>query len=90
MAEKVGIKVPPSWKESLLSLRDTLPEDVGAELIAVLASCTPEQIETLVTALQTETAIAPMCLPAAIEGTPAQRSNTERPPEPSPQNLLGR
>lgn len=63
---------------------------MGAELIAVLASRTPEQIEALVTALQIETAIAPMSLPATIAGTPTQRNNTELPPEPSPQNLLGR
>jgi hypothetical protein len=81
------IRLPDTWKNDLVTLRDTLPEPLGQELIAALASRTPEQIEAMVRAMQTGGT------PTAIEGNPAAgaSSNAVLPqPEPELDHLLNR
>jgi hypothetical protein len=81
------IRLPDTWKNDLVTLRDTLPETLGQELIAALASRTPEQIEAMVRTMQAGGT------PAAVEGNPAAGagSNAElASPEPELDRLLNR
>jgi hypothetical protein len=52
MVEKIAVKIPRSWRDDFLSLRDTLPEELGQQLIAALASRTPEQLQAMVEQLR--------------------------------------
>ena len=81
------VRLPDTWKDNLVTLRDTLPEALGQQLIAALASRTPEQLQAMVEQLQ-------------AKGTPTTEgnlaaganSNAELPqPEPAPpERLLNR
>ena len=98
MAEKVAVKVPPDWKEDLIALRDTLPEAVGTNLIAALASRTQEELEALVTMLAQPGGLPPAAvtsdagIPASKPAPPAAKIRTDsnaalprrRPSEPKP------
>jgi hypothetical protein len=77
------IRLPDTWKDNLVTLRDSLPEALGQELIATLASRTPEQIEAMVRAMQSGGT------PTALEAT---ASTSPTPPEAStrPERLLNR
>jgi hypothetical protein len=84
MVEKIAVKIPRSWRDDFLSLRDTLPEDLGQELIAALANRSPEQLQAMVEQLQ-------------AKGTPTTEgnlaaganSNAELPqPEPAPPDTV--
>ncbi len=81
MSGKVVVKMPATWKDSLLSLRDTLPETLGQELIAALASRTPEQIEAMVEQLQSGGT------PTAIEGSGTGASSNAVLPKPEPDTV---
>jgi hypothetical protein len=61
------IRLPDTWKDNLVTLRDSLPEALGQELIATLASRTPEQIEAMVRAMQSGGT------PTALEATASRR-----------------
>jgi hypothetical protein len=86
MVEKIAVKIPRSWRDDFLSLRDTLPEELGQELITALASRSPEQIQAMVRAMQTD------ITPTTIEGTPAAGaiSKAELSPQPELDHLLNR
>jgi hypothetical protein len=86
MVEKIAVKIPRSWRDDFLSLRDTLPEELGQELIAALATRTPEQIEAMVEQMQAGGT------PTAIDGKPAAVavSNAELSPQPELDHLMNR
>ncbi|MGF1517918.1 MAG: hypothetical protein ACFCVB_08950 [Nodosilinea sp.] len=76
------MRVPTTWKDSLVVLRDTQPEQQMGDILSALANLTPEQAATLGTLLQNPDAIA-----AAVSGTPATSGNAELPQQ---QTVLGR
>jgi hypothetical protein len=76
------IRLPDTWKDNLVTLRDTLPEALGQELIAALASRTPEQLQAMVRAMQSGGT------PTALEASPPPEATA--PPEATPERLLNR
>jgi hypothetical protein len=46
------IRLPDTWKDNLVTLRDSVSEELGQQLIAALASRTPEQLQAMVEQLQ--------------------------------------
>ncbi len=76
------IRLPAEWKAPLLQLRDNLPEAQAQELIATLATRTPEQITALLQAVHQP--VTPEAPAAKIRADSNAVLPTRRPSEPKP------